>query len=107
MIPGITPFIVLLAESTGSMLNDFVQTGSFVGVLGFFLWFFMKEWKELRKQMDDLRARHQEEMDELRQQHELKFDRLFERFAEMERKNSETNNKVAEALNKLITKMGI
>ncbi len=67
-----------------SFLPDLGEKLTVIAALAFFLYYFMKELKQVR-----------ENQDKMRKEYEAKFESMFERVAEMERKNMEALNKVS------------
>ena len=79
----------LLAEATDT-LSNFIQTGSVVTILAGFLWYFMKELKEVRQQSEAMRATYETAVTELQTKYDDKFDQLLERIFQLEKSNLQT-----------------
>ena len=69
---------------------DWGEKITLVAALGFFLYYFMKELKEVRLQMDTLRK-----------EYEGKFEQMFERVAQMEQRSTEALNKASDSNERL------
>lgn len=78
---------ILAAQGMETMLPDLGEKLTLIAALAFFLYYFMRELKQVREQME----RKQMEYDK-------KFESMFERVSDMERKNMEVLNRLAEAV---------
>ena len=92
----------LLAEATGT-LSDYIQTGSVVTILAGFLWYFMKELKEVRMQSEALRATYEASVADLQKKYDDKFGALLERMFQLEKSNLQTLNDVKDSNDRLNT----
>ena len=81
---------LLTAAITDTFLPDLGEKLTLIAALAFFLWYFMKELKQVREQMDKKQT-----------EYDKKFELMFERVAEMDRKNLEALNKVSESNERL------
>jgi hypothetical protein len=83
--------IILEAAATlDTFLPDLGEKLTVPACLGFFLYYFMKELKQVR-----------EAQEKQRQEHDTRFQMLFERVAEMEKKNMEALNQVSNSNDRL------
>lgn len=81
---------LLTAQITDTFLPNLGEKLTLIAAMGYFLYYFMKELKQVREQMD----RKQTEYDK-------KFEAMFERVAEMDRKHLEALNKASESNERL------
>ncbi|MDR6565479.1 hypothetical protein [Chitinophaga ginsengisegetis] len=84
-------FITILeAGSLETFLPDLGEKLTLVACLAFFLYYFMKELKQVR-----------EAQEKQRQDYDARFQTMFERVAEMERKSMEALNNVSSSNERL------
>ncbi|RFM30018.1 hypothetical protein [Deminuibacter soli] len=81
---------VLLATAGELALPDWGEKLTMVATLGFFLYYFMKELREVRNQMDSMRK-----------EYEQKHDAMFDRVVECEKKSTEALNRVSDSTERL------
>ncbi|MEX6689233.1 hypothetical protein QTN47_17115 [Danxiaibacter flavus] len=95
--------MTLLDANDSNFLSNVGEKLTVIGALAFFLYYFMKELKEVRVQMDTLRK-----------EYEAKHDVMFERVVECEKKSTEalnkcsdSNDRLAEAVDSLKEKLNV
>ncbi|MEX6691263.1 hypothetical protein QTN47_27385 [Danxiaibacter flavus] len=79
-----------LLDTNDSFFQNVGEKLTLIGALAFFLYYFMKELKEVRMQMDTLRK-----------EYEAKHDAMFERVVECEKKSTEALNKCSDSNDRL------
>ena len=73
---------------------EFGEKLSLIAALGFFLYYFMKELKEVRIQME-----------KTRREYEAKLDHMFERLVELEKGSQATMTRLTNSIEDLADKM--
>lgn len=96
-IPLLLSTYFLSAGAAEAFLPELGEKLTLIAALAFFLYYFMKELKQVRESQDKMRV-----------EYETKFENMFERVAEMERKSTEalqkvsyTNERLADAVDAL------
>lgn len=75
---------------TDSFLPDLGEKLTLIAALAFFLYYFMKELKQVR-----------ERADQKQQEYDKKFESMFERLVDMDRKHLEALNKASDSNDRL------
>lgn len=93
--------IFLSSEVSESFLPNLGEKLTIIAALAFFLYYFMKELKEVRSQMEKSRTEHEEKME-----------KMFDRVVTIERESQEAiiksnfaNEKLADAIDDLTQKI--
>lgn len=81
---------LLTIPVTDTFLPDLGEKLTLIAALAFFLYYFMKELKQVRERMDQKQT-----------EYDKKFETMFERVAEMERKSMDALNKVSDSNDRL------
>ncbi len=104
-------------------INEIITTGGYIGVLAFFLAYFMREQKEQRQKIDAiiqkneadinaLRKSYESEMNALRRAYEDKLEMAYKRIEELNSRSyltldgvKDSNEKLTTAVNSLTAKL--